>query len=292
MPRILRYLPLLGLLCCQSARADIVLRDDTQAEVRLQAPAKRIISLAPHITELVYAAGAGDKLVGTVEFSNYPPAAEKLPRVGGYSRLDVEAIAALKPDLILAWESGNAPANLAQLRKLKIPVFVSQPDHIADIARDLERYGELAGTRDISTAAATKFRQRHAALQKQYANRRPVRVFYQVWDQPLMTINGHQIISDVIQLCGGQNIYANLAALAPTVSVESVLSEDPEAIVAGGMGEKSPAWLEQWRHWPRLTATTKGNLFFVDPNLLQRHTPRLLDGAELLCQQLEQARKR
>ncbi|MDE2598700.1 MAG: cobalamin-binding protein [Rhodocyclaceae bacterium] len=281
----------LALLCAQ-ARADIVLRDDTRTEVRLAAPARRIVSLAPNITEVLYAADAGDKLVGTVEFSDYPVAAKKLPRVGSYARIDIEAVAALKPDLVLAWDSGNPPAGVAQLRKLGIPVFVTEPKTLNDIPRDIERYGRLAGTETTSLRAADEFRRKLAALHDRYAGRKPVRMFYEVWDEPLMTVNGKQIISDVIRLCGGVNVFADLPALAPTVSVEAVLAANPDAIIAGGMGERNAGWLEPWKKWPRLKATAQGNLFFIDPNLLQRHTPRLLDGAEQLCAVLEQARNK
>lgn len=278
-------------LSAMHAHADIALRDDTQTEVRLTAPARRIVSLAPNITEVVYAAGAGDKLVGTVDFSDYPAAAKMLPRVGSYARVDIEAVAALKPDLVLAWDSGNPPAAVAQLRKLGIPVYVAEPKTLDDVARDLERYGTLAGTSE-GASAAQSFRKRMATLRQEYAARKAVRVFYEVWNEPLMTVNGKQIISDVIRLCGGTNIFAELPALAPTVSTEAVLAENPDVIIAGGMGEKNAAWLDPWRKWPRLKANAKGNLFFIDPNLLQRHTPRLLDGAEVLCAKLDEARRR
>lgn len=279
----------LGLLYSQ-AHAEIVLRDDSQTEVRLAAPARRIVSLAPNITEVVYAAGAGDRLVGTVEFSDYPIAAKKLPRVGSYARINIEAVAALKPDLVLAWDSGNLPASVAQLRKLAIPVFVTEPKTLEDIPRDIERYGRLAGTETASRQAAGEFRRKLAGLHGRYAGGTPVRMFYEVWDEPLMTVNSKQIISDVIRLCGGVNVFADLPTLAPTVSVEAVLAANPDAIIAGGMGERNAAWLEPWKKWPRLKATAQGNLFFIDPNLLQRHTPRLLEGAEQLCLALDQAR--
>jgi iron complex transport system substrate-binding protein len=281
----------LALLYSQ-ARAEIFLRDDSQFDIRLTAAASRIVSLAPNITEVVYAAGAGDRLVGTVDFSDYPAAAKTLPRVGSYARVDVEAIVALKPDLVLAWHSGNPPASVAQLRKLGIPVFVTEPRSLDDVARDIERYAALAGTEAAGRAAARNFREHFASLQRRYAGRRPVRLFYEVWDEPLMTVNGKQIISDVIRLCGGINIFADLPALAPTVSVEAVLAANPEVIIAGGMGERNLAWLTPWKKWPRLEANARGNLFFIDPNLLQRHTPRLLDGAERLCEKLEEARSR
>lgn len=287
-----KYLMLALVLLSAQAQAELSLRDDSGTDVRLPAPAARIVSLAPNITEVVFAAGAADKLIGTVDFSDYPTAAKKLPRVGSYARVDVEAIVALKPDLVLAWESGNPPASVAQLRRLGIPVFVTEPRSLDDVARDIERYAALAGTETAGRAAARDFRKRLAALQQQYAVRRPVRTFYQVWDEPLMTVNGKQIISDVIRLCGGVNVFADLPALAPTVSVEAVLAANPEVIIAGGMGESNAAWLEPWRKWRRLQANARNNLFFIDPNLLQRHTPRLLNGAEHMCEKLEEARSR
>jgi iron complex transport system substrate-binding protein len=283
---------LLAALSSGIAHADIALRDDTQHEVRLKAPAQRIVSLAPNITEVVYAAGAGSQLLATVDFSDYPVAAKKLPRVGSYSRVDIESIIALKPDLVLAWDSGNSTANVAQLRKLGIPIFVSEPKTLDDVARDIERYALMAGTESAGQAAAHNFRLRLATLKSRYAERKPVRVFYQIWNEPLMTVNRTQIISDVIRLCGGENIFAGLPMLVPTISTEAVIAANPDAIVAGGMGERNAAWLEPWKRWPKLKATAQGNLFFIDPNLLQRHTPRLLDGAEQLCAQLEQVRSR
>src|SRR5690606_7628227 len=160
------------------------------------------------------------------------------------------------------------------------------------VARDLERYATLAGTGAAGNAAARAFRNRLAGWETQYATRRPARVCYEALAEPLMTVNGMQILSDLIRLCGGPNIFAELPALAPTVSVEAVLAANPDAIIAGGMGERNAAWLEPWKKWPRLKATAQGNLFFIDPNLLQRHTPRLLDGAEALCAKLEEARNK
>ncbi|HTY98433.1 MAG TPA: cobalamin-binding protein [Rhodocyclaceae bacterium] len=289
----MRTLAALLLLCAfPMARADILVRDDTGAQVRLPAPARRVISLAPHITEDLFAIGAGDRLVGTVEFSNYPEAAKRVRRIGGYGEADLEAIAALKPDLVVAWQSGNAPAQLEKLRGLGIPVYVSEPDRIEDVAAMLDRLGELTGTAPAAKAAAAAFRQRLAALRDRYGGRPKVRVFYEVWHQPLMTVGGRQIISDAIRLCGGDNVFGQLEALAPAVSEEAVIAADPEAIVASGMDEARPEWLDRWRRWPAMTAVARGNLFFVPPDLIQRHTPRLLDGTEMLCRHLETARQR
>ncbi len=292
MQKTLLLLPWLAALIVPAAHAEIVVRDDTGAEIHLPAPARRVVSLAPHITEDLFAIGAGDRLVGTVDYSDYPEAAKKVPRVGGYSRVDLEAVAALKPDLVIAWQSGNAAAQVGKLRSLGMPVFVTQPNRIDDVAASLEAFGELTGTTPTAKAAAAAFRERLAALRARYGGRPTVRAFYEVWHQPLMTVGGRQIISDVIHLCGGENVFANLTAMAPTVTAEAVIAADPEAIVASGMGEARPEWLDEWRRWPALTAVARGNLFFIPPDQIQRHTPRLLDGAERLCQQLEQARER
>ncbi len=283
----------LFLLCvfvCLPAAAEIVVTDVGGTRIKLTAPARRIISLAPHITELLFAAGAGDRVVGNVEYGDYPPAASAVPKVGGYSRLDLEAIVALKPDLVIGWETGNAPAAVARLRTMGLSVYLSQPNRMEDIAGELERIGKLAGTEVAANAAATAFRERYARLAARYGERPSVDVFYQIWKQPLMTVNGKQIISDAIRLCGGRNVFAALPILAPTVTVEAVIAANPEAIVASGMGDSRPEWLDDWRRWSALAAVTGDNLYFIPPDLIQRHTPRILDGAEKLCTHLETVR--
>lgn len=281
----------LALLCVAiTARADLVVMDATGAGIRLAAPARRIVSLAPHITELLYAAGAGDKLVGNVDYGDYPPQAKALPRVGGAAQLDLEAIVELKPDLVIAWESGNAPAALARLRAMGVTVYVSEPRHIEDIAREIEHYGRLAGTEAVAKPAVAAFRARYWDLRTRFGQRPQVAVFYQIWKQPLMTVNDKQIISDVIRLCGGRNVFADLPVLAPTVTVEAVIAADPEVILVSGMGDERPEWLDDWRRWKSVTAVARGNLYFIPPQEIQRHTPRLLDGAAKLCLALEAAR--
>ena len=279
-------------LACLPVRGEIVATDVSGASIRLAAPARRIVSLAPHNTELRFAAGAGNRLVGNVEYGNYPSAAAALPKVGNYGRLDLEAILALKPDLVLAWQSGNAPASVDRLRALGLTVYLSETHRIEDIAGELERIGLLAGTGPAANAAATAFRERHATLAARYSRQPSVAVFYQIWKQPLMTVNGKQIISDAIRLCGGRNVFAQLPILAPTVTVEAVIAANPEAIVASGMGDSRPEWLDDWRRWSTLAAVAGDNLFFIPPDLIQRHTPRILDGAETLCTHLETVRAR
>ncbi len=279
-----------ALLHAEGQAVEVV--DDAGSRLRLAQPARRIISLAPHLTETLFAAGAGERVVGSVEYSNYPPAAATIARVGSYAQIDLERVIALRPDLIIGWQSGNAAAHLDRLRALGFPVYVSQPDRIDDVASEIERLGVLAGSSAVADRAAASFRQRLAALQKRYGQRPPVPTFYQIWKQPLMTVGRRQIISDVIRLCGGDNVFASLETMAPTVTVEAIIAANPEAIVASGMGDSRPEWLDDWRRWTSIEAVARDNLFFVPPDLIQRHTPRLLDGAELLCQHLETARRR
>jgi iron complex transport system substrate-binding protein len=292
MPK--RISPLLAVLAlalppaCLAVNIDLV--DDSGAMVRLPNPAQRIVSLAPHITELLYAAGAGSRIVASVEFSDYPAAAKALPRIGSYARLDLERIVALRPDLVIGWQSGNPAADLEHLRALGLPLFLSEPALIDDVPRTLEQLGILAGTETAARRAATDFRARQQSLALRYATQPPVRVFYEIWDQPMTTINHKQIISDVLRLCGGRNVFADLHTLAPVVGVEEVLAADPEVIMASGADAARPVWLDAWKRWPRLTAAIRDNLFFVDPDLVQRQTPRLLDGAEQICADLEDAR--
>jgi iron complex transport system substrate-binding protein len=255
-------------------------------------PARRIVSLSPHVTENLFAIGAGHRVVGTVEFSNYPAAAKDIRRIGGYEQIDLEAVAALRPDLVIAWESGNSASHVARLKAIGLNVVVTEARRIEDVPADLERLGALTGGNDGARAAAAQFRARLDALRSRYGGRPKVSVFYQVWDQPLMTVGGGQIISDAIRLCGGENVFAALESMAAAVTEEAVLAADPEAIVASGMGEERPQWLNAWRRWPSLTAVARDNLFFVHPDHIQRHTPRILDGIGRLCRHLDTARAR
>ena len=274
----------------------ITVTDDSGATVTLAAPAQRVISLAPHVTELLYAAGGGAKVVGAVTYSDYPPEAKQLPRVGDNKALDLERIVALKPDLIVVWRHGNAQRQLDRLRDLHIPLYFSEPHHLDDIAVTLTKLGALLGTSPVANAAASAYRSSIARLRARYAARPPVSVFYQVWDQPLMTLNGTHLISEVIALCGGRNVFAKLEPLVPTVSTEAVLAANPEAIVTASPGATTPdrplPQLDTWRAWPALDAVAHDNLFAIDGDLINRPAPRIAQGAALLCQDLETARLR
>jgi iron complex transport system substrate-binding protein len=288
----MRAFCLIALLAAAPALAEVAVRDDEGRTLRLARPAQRIVSLSPDVTENLFAIGAGARVVGTVDFSNHPKPAAAIPRIGSYERVDLEAVVALKPDLVIAWKSGNSLNQVARLAAVGLPVFITQPNRVDDVAANLERLGELTGLQAGAREVAAQFRDRVAVLRARHGERPRVRVFYEVWNQPLMTVGGQQAISDALHLCGGDNVFAALKPLAAAVTVEAVLTADPEAIVASGMGEERPEWLDEWRRWPSMTAVTRNNLFFVPPDHLQRHTPRLLDGIERLCAHLETARAR
>jgi iron complex transport system substrate-binding protein len=272
------------------ALADVVVRDDAGREVRLRKPAERVISLAPHATELLFEVHAEDAIVGATEYSDYPAAAKRLPRVGGLGSIDVERIVALKPDLVVAWRSGTPEAQLAAIERFGIAVFRSEPRSLDDIATSLERLGRLTGHADAGEHAATGFRQRIEALRATYARREPVRVFYQVWSSPLMTIGGPHVITSVIELCGGRNVFGSLAALAPTVDPEAVVARDPELIVTATGTHARTVDESEWSRWSGVAAVKKRRYLFIDPDLITRSTSRIVDGAMLLCRAIDRVR--
>lgn len=284
------FLLFLGLLCALPVRADLVIRDDAGKVLHFKTTPQRVIALSPHITELVYAAGAGDRLVGAVEFSNYPEAARHLPRVGRYDRFDLERILALKPDLVIAWQSGNPVAQVEKIRQLGIPVYESEPRRLEDVANNLEQFGRLLGTQTIARHAANRFMQRITQLRKKYHDAKPVRVFYQVWNKPLYTVNGDHLISHVIDLCGGVNVFAGLSLLAPQVGMEAVIREQPDVIIIGA-GPGRETWEKAWQQWPVLKAVKQHQVCSVDANLIVRQTPRILDGARQVCGCLDRWRR-
>ncbi len=282
------------LLCCTSANLlaqTITVIDDLEREVSLPGPAQRIISLAPSLTELLFVAGAGNRIVGVSEFSDYPPQAQGIPVVGRYDLLDMEAIVAFGPDLIVAWQSGNPQAAVQRLIDLGFNVYIAEPRTLQSIALQIENFGQLAGTQTTSNAAAQYFNEQLTTLATRYADATPVSVFYQVWNEPLISVGGNELINDIITLCGGRNIFAD-QGLAPKIGIEAVLSRNPEAIIASGMDIARPEWLDDWRRWPQLQAVANNHLYFIPPDLVQRHSLRVLSGALQMCAQLEQVRTR
>ncbi|MDF0752304.1 cobalamin-binding protein [Marinobacter sp. 71-i] len=290
-----RYLIALGVSLLAIGQAAVVVAevcatDDTGREVCLEQPATRIAALSPGATELVWAAGAGDKVVAVVSFSDYPDQAKEVPSVGSHTRMDLERLMELQPDLVIGWVTGNPPEQIEALRDLGLPVFSIEPRSFEDVSHTIERLSLLAGTDEEGFAEADRFRQGIAALERQYRDAEPVSVFYQVWDEPLMTVNDEHLIGKVISLCGGVNVFGDLERLVPRISAEAVIGANPEAILAGGMGEENRHWLARWEAFPSIDATARENLYFIPPSLVQRPTPRMLEGSQLFCEKLDDAR--
>jgi iron complex transport system substrate-binding protein len=257
-----------------------------------EAAARAILTLSPHLAELTYAAGAGEQLVGTVEFSDFPPEARRLVRVGDAFRVDQEAIAGLRPDLVLAWRSGNPPETVRRLQSLGYRLIVLEPERLDDIAAQLERIGELAGTQAVAQPAAAQLRERLRVLRQRYSGARPVRAFVQLSARPYFTVTDRHFIGQGLVVCGGENVFGGLAGLTPSISVEAIVQAAPDVIVASAVGGVAAAESElaAWRDWPTLPAARDRHLYAIDADLLSRPGPRIFDGIERLCEILDEAR--
>jgi iron complex transport system substrate-binding protein len=286
-----RCLLLALLLTAATAHAAITVVDDSGASVTVNAPARRIVTLAPHATELVYAAGAGAAIVGVIKGSDFPADARTLPVVGDAAALDLERIVVLAPDLIVTWP-WTTPAQAERLRARGIAVFEADPREIRGIADDVERIGALAGTQDVAQASASSLRARLAKLDASRNPDPPLNVFYQVSDVPLFTLGGQHLVSKAIAECGGRNVFSALTLPAPQVSKEAVLAANPQVIIAGTNGGVRPSWLDAWRAWPSIDAVRGDALYAVDANLLHRPGPRFIDGIVQLCGVLADARRK
>ena len=272
------------------AASEVLVVDDNGAEVRLAEPAKRIISLAPNITEVLFHIGAGEQIVGADEYSNYPPEAKDILRVNNYAAANYELILSLKPDLVIAWQSGNGDKIINPLRKLGIPVFVIETREIDQVPNLFRRFGQLSGHSDTAEQRAVEFTERLKKLRTANLKKSPVRTFYQIWDEPLITLNGKHMVSSVIELCGGVNIFADAIPLVPYVNIESVVAADPQVIIAGGSQDEQPHWFKSWQKWSGISAVIKSQIYLIPADLMQRHSVRILDGAEMMCGFFDSAR--
>lgn len=280
--RAILWMALLLALPAQAAAIRVV--DDSGQALEFAHPPQRIVSLTPHLTELLFAVGAGSQLVGVDGASDYPEAAKTLPRVGDFSRISLERLLALKPDLVVGWVGGNRPVDLHALRQLGVPVLHTQATQLGDVARLLRLLGSASGHAEAGEAAALAVAARLGTLRQRYARVDAVPVFYQVWDRPLMTVGGTHWISDALALCGARNVFAGLNALAPTVSREAVLRRAPALVIGGS---DAPELRRSWERFTRLPAVRNDAFARVDADRLHRLTPRLVDGVAELCTVVE-----
>jgi iron complex transport system substrate-binding protein len=254
------------------------------------APAQRIVSLAPHLTELAFTAGAGDHIVATVEFSDHPDAARNIPRIGDAFRVDLERLLALRPDAVLVWESGTPAPTVERVRALQVPVVLFQTQRLEHVATVLRAIGRLAGTSEVAERAASDYERRIQELRDQYRARASLSVFIEVDDRPLYTVNGQQIISEIVELCGGRNVFADLSELAPAIGIESVIAANPQVIVS--TDDTVPDAAAEWDRWRHIDAVRTGNVYTLRSDDIARATTRLTVAVEAVCRTLDTARQR
>jgi iron complex transport system substrate-binding protein len=250
----------------------------------------RIISLSPHITELLFAAGAGDRVVGVDDSSDYPAAVSGIAHLGEPAALDVEGLLKLRPTLVVLWDSGTPPRSKAELERLHLRIYVTEQRHLDDIGAALIEFGRLAGTEAKAEEAARSYRAELAQLRERYAARPRLKVFYQVWDKPLYTLAGGQVVNEVLSLCGGDNVFAGLTTLAPAIDKEAVLSRNPDVILIAATGAEGMRQTLEWNQYPSLRAVQNRHVFTVDPSLIGRMAPRILQGVREVCGLLDRAR--
>ncbi|MFO7188267.1 MAG: cobalamin-binding protein [Pseudomonadota bacterium] len=252
---------------------------------------QRIATLAPHLAELVHAAGAGHKLVGVSAYSDYPPEVARLPVVGSHGRANLEALYRLQPDLILAWRSGNWAPDVAELERRGFNVVTTEPASLLDVGSLIRLFGKLAGTSEAAEAAATDYERRIEALRKAYAGRREVSVFVEIWHEPLMTVNAGHLITEVMSLCGARNVFADAPTLTAVVSREQLYARQPAAVLTTAFLDDE-SMRAGWAGFGALRAVRDGALFRIDADLLTRLGPRLAEGAAQVCERVEALRNR
>lgn len=285
-------LTLLGCCAGWSAPAAVMAIDDAGRRLVLERPPRRIVSLAPGITEMLFAAGAGERVVATVEHSHDPPAARRIPRIGDAHAIDLERLLALRPDVVVVWAGGNNPAQIASIERLGIPVYRQQVGTLVELPRSLRRLGVLTGTAAVAQAAADGLEERLGALTRRYAaEQRPVSVLLQVWNRPIYTVGGAQSMSDSLRVCGARNVFADLTELGPAVTLEAVIARDPEMIIALGPADVAAAWLDEWRRFGGLRAVRSGRLVAFDDQRLGRMGPSAVEATAALCRAIAAARR-
>ena len=278
-----RALVAMAALLLSAVAWSVTVVDDRGVPVTLPHPPARIVTLSPHLAEVAYAVGAGDKLVGVSVFSDFPPQVARLPQIEASGRVDLERVVRLAPDLALAWRGGNRTQDLERLEHLGIPVFATDARRLSDVARVLREVGRLVGTPAQGEAAAEAFERSIAELRERYRGRSPVRVFYEVWHEPLMTVSGAHLVSDMLHVCGGVNIFENAKSLIPAVSAEQIYARNPDVVIVSGVGLDDAAALKRWQRFAALPAVRAGRVYAIDASLANRMGPRVVEGVAALC---------
>jgi len=272
-----------------AADSPLVLTDDAGQRVHLSHTPRRIISLAPGATEMLFAAGTGDRVVATVEYSDEPPAAKQVPRIGDVTAVDIERLVAMHPDLVVVWPGGGNPAQIEKLAQLGIPVYRQQVNRLADLPVSLRRLGALALDRSVAERAASSLEESLARLAHEYAGRKHPTVLLEVWNRPIYTVGGTHLMSDALTLCGVRNVFGDLKELGPVVGTEAVIARNPDIIVAAAPPGEGASWLEEWKRFGSLSAVRNGGLISFEDQRLSRLGPSVVSATEGLCKALAAA---
>jgi vitamin B12 transport system substrate-binding protein len=256
----------------------------------LPSKAQRIIALAPHIVEMLFDIGAGKQIVGTVEYADYPKAALNIPRVGSYHGMQIEKLLALNPDLVIVWKSGNSQSDIDKMKRLGLNVVFSNPVNINDVARELRYFGQLTHHQKQAEQVAVAYEKRLQKLRNENIAKQPIPVFYQLWSEPMMTINGTTWINQLIEVCQGANVFASNATPYPKISIENVIVAQPQLMILPDENSDKPQPIINWQKWPEIPAVKNDKFIHVDADLLHRFSTRMLNGIADMCEKIDQQR--
>ena len=265
----------------------LAVTDDFGRSITVQSPPLRIVSLAPGPTAMLRAAGAGNQLVATIEYSGQPASESKLPKIGSVDAIDIERLIALRPDVVVVWPDGNNPAQIATIERLGIPVYRQEAATLEGIGASLRRLGRLTGTSGVADREASTLESRLASLRKEYSTGgQPPTALLEVWDRPLYTVGGGELMSDALRVCGVRNVFADLPQRAPAIGIEAVLARNPDMIIAAAPPGTGASWLAQWARFPSLRAVRTGRLMAFEDQRLSGLGPGIIDATAALCRRI------
>jgi vitamin B12 transport system substrate-binding protein len=267
---------------------NFALARDNNAEAKQK---KRIIALAPHLVESLYAIGAGDQIIATTAHADYPAAAKNIMVVGNYARLQIEKIIQLKPDVVIAWTTGNPTVDLARLEKYQIKVIYSNPETLEDVAAELRLLGEITGRTEQASKLAEQYLTSLTDIKQRYASQENIKVFYELWSRPIRTVAQKAWPQQQITLCGGVNPFADAKDDYPSVGLEQVLITLPQVVIQPSKSTSGDPDNLNWQQWPHVPAAKNGFVFHPNADKLHRMTTRMLDEVVILCEQIDTARQ-
>ena len=266
----------------------IKVTDDDGRVFVLDQPARRIVTLSPSLAEIVFAVGAGDRLVGVSSYSDDPIEASKIRVVASSGRIDIERLRWLRPDLVIGWRTGNPARDLERIKRMGMPVFMTEPRNLTDIARIVRTIGVLTGTSDVADMTARSFDELVASLSITAAE--PMTAFVEIWHRPLLTVSGAHLMTDILRICGASNVFAGIPALTARVSPEQLLIANPRLLVVSGTAEARQSIIERWQAFKLVRAVQDGNIVVIDSRVLHRQGLRIVEAVRDICAGVRQAR--